>query len=148
MEQLGEAGTGDTPSWPIRIRVEHGKCLEMARALRASAAAYLSDTPLRAVPTFPVVMNHWGTVGSDILKSLGCEMSRVLHGTEEFEYPNGPLAENTELEGAMRLVARERKTSRSNRGMTVMSFVADLHRPGSDETAVRIRRSIIELDAG
>jgi hypothetical protein len=147
VSEAGVQAEGSGPTeWPIRIRVERGKCLEMARALRATTPSLLEGVPLRAVPTFPVVMNHWGTVGSDIIRSLGYDLTRTLHGSEEFEYPDGPLQEGMEIAGHMRLVSRERKTNRSGRGMTIVSFRAELKRADTGKLAVAINRTLIILD--
>ncbi|MBV9749219.1 MAG: MaoC family dehydratase N-terminal domain-containing protein, partial [Acetobacteraceae bacterium] len=75
--------------WPLRMAVERGKCLEMAHALRATQPQWFDADRLVAIPTFPAVLNHWGFSGTAILTELGCTLSRVLHGSEEFEYPAG-----------------------------------------------------------
>lgn len=138
----------DAPrAWPIAFTVERGKCMEMARALRATDAAYLTGSLLAAVPTYPVVMNHWGTSGSSVLASLGCELKRVLHGSESFEYPSGPLREGMRVEGELKLVSTERKLTRSGRGMTLMNFVAELRDAKTGALAVRVSRGLVELDA-
>ena len=142
-----EAASTAQPSWPIRFLVERGKCLEMARVLQSSLPDYLQSKQLKAVPTFPVIMNHWGAAGSDFLRDLGCELTRVLHGTEEFEYPSGPLLEGMQIEGAIELVSRERKVNRSGRGMTILTFKTELSDVASRTMMVRIKRTIIELDA-
>lgn len=148
MDALAEpVGTAATREWPIRFTVERGKCVEMARALRAGSDAFLASPLLAAVPTFTAVANHWGFSGSDILRDLGCELSRVLHGSEEFTYPDGLLTEGMHLIGAIRLVSRERKVNRTGRGMTAMAFETTLHDETSGRVAVRVTRTLIELDA-
>jgi hypothetical protein len=134
------------PSWPRQVRVEQGKCMELARALRATeGGAYLGDTPLTAVPTFPVVVNLRGATGTEIMIELGCDPQRVLHGSEEYFYPNGPLTEGQELAGAMTLISRTQKMTKSGRAMTVFEFETELRDVATGDIAVLIRRSALEL---
>lgn len=132
--------------WPLHMTVERGKCAEMARALRASSSAYLDGERLVAVPTMPVVLNHWGFSGSAILAELGCTLARVLHGSEEYVYPNGMLREGMRLAGAIRLVSRDRKQRRDGSGMQVLNFVTELTDEDTGRVAVVIKRTLLELD--
>lgn len=132
--------------WPLHMVVERGKCLEMSSALRATTPMYCDADRLVAVPTMPAVLNHWGFSGSAILAELGCTLARILHGSEEFIYPNGPLREGMRLHGAMRLVSRERKTRRDGSGMLVMNFETELSDRDTGRLAVRIKRTLLELD--
>lgn len=134
-------------SWPVHFAVERGKCRELARVLRAPAGPYREGRRLTAVPTFPVVSNHWGFSGADVLRDLGCDMSRVLHGGEEYEYPNGPLLEGQEVRGEQRLISRESRTSGSGTPLTVLVLETVLTDAVTGEVAVRIRRTLIERGA-
>lgn len=142
-----------TQRWPVEFVVERGKCLELARALRAEGSPYLpqleadgqSGQPLPAVPTFPVVANHWGWSNARVLEDLGCEIPRVLHGSEEYEFPNGPLREGQRLRGAMRLVEQQSKTSSSGKKMTSFRFETELVDRDTGEVAALIRREVLEM---
>ena len=70
-----------------------------------------------------------------------------MHGSEEYEYPNGPLVEGQRLAGEMRLVHRETKRSRSGRELTAFEFETELVDEGSGELAARIRRTVLEVAA-
>ena len=139
----------DGRSWPLSMRVERGKIRELGRALRATDERYLGprgvDGPgLLAPPTFPsAVMNHWGRPVADILLELGCDLHRVLHGSEEYEYPSGPLREGQVLRGQIKLVGEEDKTGRGGAAMRFLHLEMLL----DDEfggPGVRVRRTIIE----
>jgi hypothetical protein len=127
-------------SWPLAFTVERGKCRELESVLRATTEWS------RAVPTYPVVLNHWGLSYADVLKELGVDVTRVMHGSEEYEYPRGLLTEGQRLSGELKLVSREAKQSRSGRAMTALRFQIEL----ADETgelAVRITRTLLEIGA-
>jgi hypothetical protein len=131
--------------WSLRLTVEHGKCLEMARAVRATSAEYTDSPRLTAVPTFTAALNHWGFSGADLVQALGLDLHRVLHGSEEFEFPDGPLLEGQELHGEIRVVSRDEKTSSSGRQMTVVAVETEFRDAATDRVAVRIRRNLIEM---
>lgn len=131
--------------WPLDLVVEHGKLLEMARVLRATAPEYLQADPLTAVPTFTAVTNHWGFSGSAILADLGCSLEHVLHGSEEFRFPAGPLREGQRLAGTIELRGVERKTTRSGREMTSLRFKTVLNDLDSGEPAIEVERVILEM---
>jgi hypothetical protein len=132
-------------SWPLALVVEHGKLLEMARVLRATAPEYLDADPLIAVPTFTAVTNHWGFSGTTILLELGCSMKHVLHGSEEFRFPDGPLREGQRLEGAIALRDVERKTTRSGREMTSFRLRTVLKDVDTGKPAIEIERVVLEM---
>jgi N-terminal half of MaoC dehydratase len=138
----------DTPQqlrWPLRLTVEHGKCLEMARAVRATAGEYTDSPRLTAVPTYTAALNHWGFSGADLIDALGLDLRRVLHGSEEFEFPDGPLHEGQDLLGEIRVVSREEKTSSTGRRMTVVSLETEFRHAATGRVAVRVRRNLLEM---
>lgn len=77
---------------PYAVTVERGKIKEFARAIGDSSPFYLSDEVGRASPwgdiiappTFPVTFRNEGDTGA-LLRDLGVDISRVLHGEQEFE---------------------------------------------------------------
>jgi N-terminal half of MaoC dehydratase len=139
--------SGEQHTWPVQFAVERGKCLELARVLRAPAGPYLEGRRLTAVPTFPVVSNHWGFSGAEVLRDLGCDMKRILHGGEEYEYPNGPLLEGQEVRGEQRLLSRESRTAGDGSPLTVLVLETILTDAVTGDIAVRIRRTLLERGA-
>jgi hypothetical protein len=131
--------------WPIAFTVEHGKCLEMARALRTTRDEYTTAERLTAVPTFTAILNHWGFSGADVVVDLGLDIRRVLHGSEEFEYPNGPLKEGQRVAGVMGVVSRESRVTAAGRTMNVIALETELKDVDSGEVAVRVKRTLLEL---
>jgi len=134
----------EQPTWTIALDVEHGKCREMAAALHASDPAYTTEAALTAVPTYTAALNHWGFSGADVLRELGLDIKRVLHASEEFDYPNGPLTEGQKLVGDMRVVSRDSVTKPDGRITTTVVLRTDFHDQRSGKAALVVNRTIIE----
>jgi len=79
---------------PFTITVERGKIKEFARAIGDLSPFYLDDAVGRASewgeiiapPTFPVTFRDEGADTRSILRDLGVDISRILHGEQEFEH--------------------------------------------------------------
>ena len=79
---------------PFVIHVERGKIKEFARAIGDLSPFYLDDAVGRASqwgdiiapPTFPVMFRDESYDTGALLKELGTDISRVLHGEQEFEH--------------------------------------------------------------
>ncbi|HET8577721.1 MAG TPA: MaoC family dehydratase N-terminal domain-containing protein, partial [Methylomirabilota bacterium] len=79
---------------PFAVTVERGKIKEFARAIGDLSPFYLDDAVGRASewgdiiapPTFPVTFRHEAASSEALLVDLGVDVSRLLHGEQEFEY--------------------------------------------------------------
>jgi len=79
---------------PYAVTVERGKIKEFARAIGDLSPFYLDDTVGRASPwgdiiappTFPVTFRDESQDTAALLRDLGVDISRVLHGEQEFEH--------------------------------------------------------------
>jgi acyl dehydratase len=113
---------------PFVVTVERGRIKDFARAIGDLNPAYLDDRvgqasewgDVIAPPTFMTTFRAEGETG-DLLKELGTDISRVLHGEQEFEQyrPIRPgesfvcrsritdIYEKTGRSGPMAFVARE-----------------------------------------
>ncbi len=114
---------------PFTVTVERGKIKEFARAIGDLSPFYLDDTVGRASewgdiiapPTFPVTFRDESADTGSMLRDLGVDISRILHGEQEFEHfrPIRPgetylcrsritdIYEKTGRSGAMAFVVRE-----------------------------------------
>ncbi|MET7333477.1 MaoC family dehydratase N-terminal domain-containing protein [Nonomuraea sp. NPDC005650] len=73
-----------TTSPPMTMTVERGKIMEFARSILDDNPVYFGPDP--AVPlTFCVTAAHWQAEGHEPVPA-GLDMSRLLHGEQEFEY--------------------------------------------------------------
>ena len=78
---------------PYAVTVERGKIKEFARAIGDLNPHYLDDTVGRASawgdviapPTFAITFRGDGADSAALLADLGVDISRVLHGEQEFE---------------------------------------------------------------
>ena len=79
---------------PFVVTVERGKIKEFARAIGDLSPFYLDDAVGRASqwgdiiapPTFPVTFRDESFDAGTLLKELGTDISRLLHGEQEFEH--------------------------------------------------------------
>lgn len=79
---------------PFVVTVERGKIKEFARAIGDLSAFYLDDTIGRASawddiiapPTFPTTFRDENADTGAMLNDLGVDISRILHGEQEFEH--------------------------------------------------------------
>ncbi|HEV8475047.1 MAG TPA: MaoC family dehydratase N-terminal domain-containing protein [Methylomirabilota bacterium] len=77
---------------PYAVTVERGKIKEFARALGDLNPFYLDDRvgaasewgDIIAPPTFPITFRDEGADTSVLLRELGTDISRLLHGEQEF----------------------------------------------------------------
>ena len=79
---------------PFVVTVERGKIKEFARAIGDLSPFYLDDTIGRASewgdiiapPTFPTTFRDENADTGVMLRDLGVDISRILHGEQEFEH--------------------------------------------------------------
>ena len=78
---------------PYAVTVERVKIKEFARAIGDHNALYLDDEVGRASswgdiiapPTFPITFRDEAADAAALLRDLGVDISRLLHGEQEFE---------------------------------------------------------------
>jgi acyl dehydratase len=79
---------------PYVVHVERGKIKEFARAIGDLSPFYLDDEVGRASPwgdviappTFAITFKDEKADTASLLKDLGTDISRILHGEQEFEH--------------------------------------------------------------
>jgi len=79
---------------PYAVTVERGKIKEFARAIGDLSPFYLDDEVARAgpwgdiiaPPTFPITFRDEQADTGALLRDLGTDISRLLHGEQEFEH--------------------------------------------------------------
>jgi acyl dehydratase len=134
---------------PYAVTVERGRIKEFARAIGDANPFHLDDRvgaasewgDIIAPPTFPITFRDEGADTTALLRELGTDISRVLHGEQEFEIhrPLQPgrtylcrarvsdIYEKTGKSGPMGFVVRETTVTDSDneivavmRGVTVV----------------------------
>lgn len=115
--------SGREPTAAIEWVVERGKVAEFARAVLNENADYGKPDAI-APPTFPQTLSFWRTrqarpqSGGD----QGRDMSRVLHGEQEFEYVR-PLRAGDVLTATSRVIDEYEKEGK--RGGTMRFVVSE-----------------------
>ena len=79
---------------PYAVTVERGKIKEFARAIGDLSPLYLDDAVGRASPwgdiiappTFPITFRDESQDTGALLRDLGVDISRLLHGEQHFEH--------------------------------------------------------------
>ena len=79
---------------PYVVTVERGKIKEFARAIGDLSPFYLDDNVGRASPwgdiiappTFPITFRDETQDTATLLRDLGADISRLLHGEQDFEH--------------------------------------------------------------
>jgi acyl dehydratase len=114
----------------VRIPVERGKVLELARAVHADDPIYFDRAAARAagfddIPaplTFSVVAMHWRERDDDrMVEELGLEVARVLHGEAHWTYL-APIHVGDELHGVRRVVDVQTKQGSRGGSMTIVAL--------------------------
>jgi acyl dehydratase len=105
---------------PFVVTVERGKIKEFARALGDTNPFYLDDRvgqasewgDIIAPPTFMTTFREAAGDGGDFLRELGTDISRLLHGEQEFEL-HRPIRAGETFLCRSRIVDIYEKTGRS-----------------------------------
>lgn len=88
----------------FEVAVERGKIREFARAIQSDNADY-DGVGAVAPPTFlTTAQNFWADDDlAGVITGLGLDMTRVLHGEEEYEFFGPPPTAGTVLSATSRL---------------------------------------------
>ena len=117
---------------PFVVTVERGKIKEFARAIGDANPFYLDDRvgqasewgDIIAPPTFMTTFRDAAGDNAEFLRELGTDISRLLHGEQEFEL-HRPLRPGDTLLCRSRIVDIYEKTGRSGpMGFVVRETVA------------------------
>jgi len=124
----------------VRFVIEDGAVGQFRRAAETTCAPDEHTAPW----TFPMAVEHW--LSPDDKVDTGFDRRRLLHGGQEFIYPNGPLECGRELMAQERIVERFEK--RGSRGGLMRFAVVEttLRDASSGEVAAYVRRTLIERD--
>ena len=122
---------------PFEMRVELGKVREFARATGSHHPDYLEGENPPAPVTFLMTSAFWQTPDSFAFPE-GVNLARLLHGGQEFVYPDGPPEAGTILTGQMRVGDTTVKEGKRGGTMTIRELITDFH----DEDGRLVAQSI------
>jgi len=114
---------------PFTYEVARNKIHELTTAIGDGNAIYHSreaaqekgfpDVPIS--PTFPTLFHFWGNIqSSSDLAEAGIDVSRILHGEEEYEYL-APIYPNDVLTGTTTLVDGKTRKGSDGHSMDILT---------------------------
>ncbi|ADP80877.1 FAS1-like dehydratase domain-containing protein [Pseudofrankia inefficax] len=112
---------------PFPMVVELGKIREFARATGSSHPDYLETEQDAVAPvTFLMSSAFWQVPGSNPYdERRPLDMSRMLHGAQDFSFPDGPPVAGTRLVGQSRFGRTYTKRGRRGGEMTFTEVVTE-----------------------
>lgn len=138
---IGEAAGRD--SEVFEIDVERGKIREFARATLTRNPAYLEGRTPVSPATFLMTTAFWGGGITKIMDDLGLDLTRLLHGGQEFVFHGPPPRAGTRLVGEMKVDADYTKQGRRGGTMRFVEVVTE-YRDESNELVAEARNTLIE----
>ncbi|TCP53471.1 MaoC dehydratase-like protein [Tamaricihabitans halophyticus] len=125
------------------VPLERGKIREFARATMARDETY--DARDAAVPpTFlTTAMNLWEPQGELDYGSFTLDLARVLHGEEEFVFPDGPPTAGQDLTVTARLGDVYEKPGRRGGTLTFVKLIHEFRDP-EGRTVAEQRTTLIQ----
>ena len=126
--------------------VERGKIREYARSVASTHEAHdRADAVIP--PTFlTVATNFWASEGDlEHRKDLDFDLPRVLHGSEEYEFPDGPPRAGDVLSVSTVLGDRWQRSGRRGGTMRFAELITEF-RDGTGRVVAIQRRTLIETE--
>lgn len=113
------------------MAVERGKVREFARATKSDNAEYLDDPAPPVPPTFLTTSSFWAPPEAGLLwKEVDIDLRRLLHGEQEYVFPDGPPRAGVVLTAQSRVESIYEKEGKRGGTMTFVVTVTDF----TDET--------------
>lgn len=135
---------------PFSFEVERGKIHELALAVgdnnpiyhsrEAAQAAGYADVPL--FPTSPTTFSFWGdNKGGRGLADLGVDVSRALHGEEEYEYL-APIYPGDVVTGVSTLIDGKTRAGSDGASMDILT-IETRYTNQKSEPVLNVRRMVV-----
>lgn len=106
--------------------VERGKIREFARATKSGNTAYLENPAPPVPPTFLTTSQFWSPPeANDLWREIDIDLRRLLHGEQEYVFPNGPPRAGTSLTAQTRVESVFEKEGKRGGTMTFVVTVTD-----------------------
>jgi len=128
---------------PFRLVVEEGKVHEFAQATRSGDPDHLVEGHPVSPGTFLAASVFWQGPATSPWTGLTLNFERILHGEQEFVFPDGPPVAGTELTGTSRIDRVYRKEGRRGGTMTFVEAVTEF-RDGTGRLVAESRGTSIE----
>jgi hypothetical protein len=110
---------------PFEMVVERGKIREFARATMSRNPDYFDDPVAVSPATFLMTSALWNTSGTMPTLGLDIDITRLLHGGQEFTFHGPPPRAGTKLTAQMRVTDTYEKEGRRGGTMSFIEVVTD-----------------------
>jgi hypothetical protein len=127
----------------FELDVERGKIREFARATWSRNPAYLDGRAPVSPATFLMTTAFWGGGITRVMDELGLDLTRLLHGGQEFTFHGPPPSAGTHLEAVMRVDADYAKEGRRGGRMRFVEVVTE-YRDDAGTLVAEARNTLIE----
>ena len=127
----------------FEIDIERGKIREFARATMSRNPAYLEGRAPVSPATYLMTTAFWGGGITKVMDDLGLDLTRLLHGGQEFTFHGPPPRAGTRLVGEMRVDADYTKEGRRGGTMRFVEVVTE-YRDEHDAVVAEARNTLIE----
>jgi hypothetical protein len=129
---------------PYAMPLERGKIREFARATGSAAPEYLDDPNPTIPPTFLRTSVFWDPPDSPSpLGGLNLNLSRILHGEQEYEFFGPPPTAGMQLTVESRLESISEKEGKRGGTMRLITVVQDFT-DANGKLVARGRSTLIE----
>lgn len=128
----------------FEMAVERGKIREFARATKSESAEYFEGTTPPVPPTFLTTAQFWSPPeAGELWREIDIDLRRLLHGEQEYVFPNGPPRAGVTLSAQTRVEAVFEKEGKRGGAMTFVVTVTDF-RSADGELVAQARSTAIE----
>jgi hypothetical protein len=111
---------------PFEMAIERGKVREFARACKSDNAEYLGGDSPPIPPTFLTTSSFWTPPSAaGLMREVGIDLRRLLHGEQEYVFPNGPPRAGQKLTVQSRVESIYEKEGKRGGTMTFVVTVTD-----------------------
>jgi len=128
---------------PFTMPVERGKIREFARATMSRNPAYLEGRAPVSPATYLMTTAFWGGGITKVMDDLGLDLTRLLHGGQEFTFHGPPPRAGARLVGEMRVDADYTKEGRRGGTMRFVEVVTE-YRDERGDLVAEARNTLIE----
>jgi hypothetical protein len=119
-EAVGKAGVA------FDMAVERGKIREFARATKSERPEYLAEPTPPVPPTFLTTAQFWSPPeAGELWREIDIDLRRLLHGEQEYVFPNGPPRAGAVLTAQTRVESVYEKEGKRGGTMTFVVTVTD-----------------------
>lgn len=128
----------------VEFFVERGAIRRFAEAAQSRSEEHQGEHAV-APPTFLMSVAHWMSPADKV--DVGFERARLLHGSQEFSFPNGPPRAGDRLIAQERVVERYEKEGGKGGLMRFAVVATEFRDASTGDLVAEMRATLIERAA-